>query len=91
MTVDLLAIPDWLKRVPGPISLTAVERRIMMPVGKKARRPTKAQARALAKIGWSERQIRQLSPEDAKIMLDGGLGPTARHCAKSDTSFGMGR
>ena len=91
MSVDLLAIPDWLKRVPGPIRLTSVERRIMMPIGEKARRPTKAQARALAKIGWSERQIKQLSPEDATIMLDGGLGPTARHCSKSETPLGTGR
>lgn len=87
MTVDLLDIPPFLRRVYDPEAHRRRQaadkrrrgtRRWVMPDPSRRYHPTKAQWRRLEKLGWSDSQIRVLTQREVEQAIQFQNGPEGR-------------
>jgi len=85
-SVDLLDIPDFLKR-EAPVGPTRRARRTKRQdmdfrPGVVEKRPTRGQYATLAKRGWSASQVVKLGRDEAGTIIKLGVGPEARFMKK---------
>ena len=85
---DPLEIPAWLLRGTPENAAALAEgaehqktvdhTRVRTPPDDRKREPTKIQAAALAKLGWTPRHVARISRADAAVYIETRLGPECR-------------